>query len=299
VNPVNPLDPASDARAWVTPTDPYSKGSEEPPQPATSANPDDRPTEDANSFAALLGLVGLFVVLAGIGTVAWTKFRRYDDEQLATLLNPDGKLPSMLDAQAADLGTTGMTHASEQAKSLGGGLGVGGAKVVPNAALAPNGVPPAAPAPTPAAEPVEQPKQPVTAQAAPVQAPPPAAPAITAPVVPPSQIKAPIVPPVGAPANGAHAGNGAPQAAPVEEAAPQAAPAPPRAAPAPAAPAPVAPAPAAPSQRSEVDSELQRILNEAGVDRKVDGILDGARSEAERRGVSLDSGQQRPGSRSR
>jgi hypothetical protein len=284
VNPVNPLEPPGDARAWVTPTDPYSKGSEKALQPAASTNPDDRQTENANSFAALVGLLGLFVVLFGIGTVAWTKFRRYDDEQLATLLNPDGKLPSMLDASAVDLGATGMTNASEQAKVLGGGLGVGGAKVVPNVAPAPA----QAPAPEPAA-PAQEPKQPVTAQAAPAPAapaqPPPAAPAVAAPMVPPSQIKAPIVPPVGAPANGAHVGNGAAQPAPVEEAVPQAAPAPP------------APAPA-PAHRSEVDSELQRILNEAGVDTKLDGILDDARSEAKSRGVSLDSGQ-RPGSRSR
>ena len=60
-------------------------------------------TEDANSTAALLGLLGLFIVIGGISAVAWTRFRRYDDEQLAALINPDGKLPSMLDDQAVDL----------------------------------------------------------------------------------------------------------------------------------------------------------------------------------------------------
>ena len=41
--------------------------------------------------------------------------------------------------------------------------------------------------------------------------------------------------------------------------------------------------------RGEVETELQRILHEAGVDTKVESILTGARAEAERQGVAMDS----------
>jgi hypothetical protein len=72
----------------------------------------DRKTEDANSTAALIGLAGLFILVSGIASLAWTRFRRYDDEQLSTLLNPEGKLPALLDDKAIDLGTAGMTGAA-------------------------------------------------------------------------------------------------------------------------------------------------------------------------------------------
>ena len=87
------------------------------------------------------------------------------------------------------------------------------------------------------------------------------------PAAPIPLIKAPIVPAVtngdgahvnGTPApvtNGAHASNGA----------------------------------HAPSYRQEVESELQRILQEAGLDAELEGILIDARAEAERRGVPMDS----------
>jgi hypothetical protein len=61
---------------------------------------------------------------------------------------------------------------------------------------------------------------------------------------------------------------------------------------------PVAAAPAtngadthAPSYGNEVDTELQRILREAGVDSQVESILSDARTEAARQGVTVDSDQ--------
>jgi len=46
---------------------------------------------------------------------------------------------------------------------------------------------------------------------------------------------------------------------------------------------------AAPSYREEVETELQRILQEAGLDTELEGILSDARAEAARRGVPMDS----------
>ncbi len=308
VTPVTPLVPPKDARAWITPLDPYARGAEDAPQPPVSTNPRDRATEDANSTAALVGLLGIFIVLGGLGAVAWTKFRRYDDEQLATLLNPDGKLPSMLDGQAVDLGAAGMSGAVAKSQGLAGGLGVGGSRMLsPAAAAAAAGVvkpagdqedpapvvsapePPEVEAPVISPATIEAPVVPVAHSAPPVDPP-------KAPVVPPATIKAPIVPPAvdeTAQVNGAHVSNGAHVPTPAE---PPVAdqPPPPAQAPSPA-PAPT-PAPApngtpepSPSDRQEVETELQRILREAGLDAELEGILTDARAEAERQGVAMDS----------
>ena len=67
----------------------------------------------------MLGLGGVFILIGGISAIAWTRFRRYDDAELARLLNSDGKiekLPSMLDDSAIDLHvTSGGTVASDAA----------------------------------------------------------------------------------------------------------------------------------------------------------------------------------------
>jgi len=160
------------------------------------------------------------VLIAGIAAIAWTRFRRYDDAQLATLLNPDGKLPSMLDANAVDLGSAGMSGAPAGAIAAAGGATV----------AATNGS--------------SEKKT----------------------LVPATNIKAPIVPPA---KNGVVHSNGvaAPAQAEVANGA----------------------ATAAPSYREEVETELQRILQEAGLDTELEGILSDARAEAARRGVPMDS----------
>ena len=43
------------------------------------------------------------------------------------------------------------------------------------------------------------------------------------------------------------------------------------------------------SYREQVESELQRILDDAGLHTEVDGILADARAEAQRQGVPIDS----------
>ncbi len=253
-------EPSKDARAWLTPLDVYSRSSEAPPQPAR--DPLDRKTEDANSTAALIGLAGLFILVSGIASLAWTRFRRYDDEQLSALLNPEGKLPALLDDKAADLGTEGMT-------------GAAGAIAAADADRATEDK-----ADRTRADEIAATQAQMTPR----------------PAVPATNIKAPIVPPAGIPsaapgeaptemqpvvashaesapangngshvngtngahvANGAHAGNGGHGAAS--------------------------------SYRQEVESELQRILNEAGLDTELEGILTDARAEAERQGVPMDS----------
>ena len=197
--PVNPLAAAPTGKAWVTPIDPYARSTAKPEQPPASTDPSDRSTEQANSTAALVGLVGLFVLLGGLSAVAWTRFRRYDDEQLSTLLNPDGKLPSMLDDSAVDLGAGGMVGAHSKSKDTAGGLGVGGSRQLSNAAAAAAAAGTVVAAPgdvkessAPATEPV-----PSSAEPSPVAA---AEPGIKAPTIAAALIKAPIVPPaVGAP----------------------------------------------------------------------------------------------------
>jgi hypothetical protein len=342
----SPVQPQQGGKAWVTPVDPYARGSEKAPQPPASTDPSDRQTEAANSTAALVGLVGLFVLIGGLSAIAWTRFRRYDDEQLATLLNPDGalpsKLPSLLDDKAVDLGSAGMTGAAAKSQTIAGGIGVGGSRMTPASGAAPTAAAAAAagaaaaaatgpaqateptrehteaaPGVVPAAAPVAAatalipaaaikapimppakgtaPSTPVvppaetTTPAAPAPAPVPStpevkapevkAPEVKAPEVKAPEVKAPVVPPVIAPANGASVTNGAHEPTPL--AAPE--------------PAPVAEAPPAPSAtpdptyREEVETELQRILRDAGVDTELETILTDARAEAERKGVAMNS----------
>ena len=214
-----PTEPPKDAKTWVTPLDVFARGSDPAPQPPVSTDPSERDTEAANSSAALVGLGGLFIIIGGFAALAWTRFRRYDDSQLASLINPDGKLPSMLDNNAIDLGA-GMTGAAAAAAAATGS--------VPTAAKNGHAQKPA------------------------------------------KELKAPVVPPA---KNGAHTGaqrsNGS--EAVTQIVAPQVATAPER------------------SYREEVESELQRILKEAGLDAELEGILSDARAEAARRGVPMDS----------
>jgi hypothetical protein len=97
--------PAKAGRAWVTPTDPYQKQENASP---TLNNPAlaraDRPSEIARSTEALVGLGGIFLLLAGTVAIGWTRFRRYDDRRLDEILNPEGKLPTHLDPKAKDMG---------------------------------------------------------------------------------------------------------------------------------------------------------------------------------------------------
>ena len=232
-----PTEPAKDAKSWVTPLDPYTRVSEKAPQPAISLNPSERATEDANSTAALFGLLGLFIVIGGISAIAWTRFRRYDDEQLAALINPDGKLPSMLDDKAVDM-DGGVKGADAAVLAAGAtGLGVGGARATETN----NG---------------KQDKKTIEGPqklAKRVD--------IKAPMLPAALLGgAAAVPPAvngdkHTNGNGAHAPN-------VESPS---------------------------SYRHEVESELQRILHDAGLETELEGILTDARAEAERRGVPMDS----------
>ena len=118
--PAVPREPPKDARAWITPKDQLSRTEEKALQPAADAIPRlERKTEKANSNVALFGLGGVFILIGGISAIAWTRFRRYDDAQLAQLLSTDGKiekLPSMLDDSAVDLRvTSGGTVATDAA----------------------------------------------------------------------------------------------------------------------------------------------------------------------------------------
>ena len=252
-------EPPKDARTWLTPLDVYSRGSEPPPQPPPSADPLDRKTEQANSTAALLGLAGLFILIGGIAAMAWTRFRRYDDEQLATLLNPDGKLPSLLDDNAVDLGADGMSGAA-------GAIAVAGAQRA-------------------AEDKGSNERADAIGEQQAQMTPRPAVPAtkITAPIVPPASVaggspsEAPTEQqPVPASASGngangaAHANGAPPNGANGTHAAHGA-------------------NGTARSYRQEVESELQRILQDAGLEAELEGILGDARAEAERQGVPMDS----------
>jgi hypothetical protein len=118
--PAVPHEPPKGAKAWITPKDSLSRSEEKAPQPAANAIPRlERKTDKANSNAALFGLGGVFILIGGISAIAWTRFRRYDDAQLAQLLSSTGKiekLPSMLDDSAVDLHvTSGGTVATDAA----------------------------------------------------------------------------------------------------------------------------------------------------------------------------------------
>jgi hypothetical protein len=267
---ITPSEPPAGARAWLTPLDTFSRGSDEAPQPSAAALPRlDRKTDDANSNAALLGLGGLFILIGGISAIAWTRFRRYDDERLAELLNPDGKLPKMLDDKAVDLGLTEGTVATN-AEAAAAAANPSMKIMTPQEAAAEMEA--ASPATSkPAAKPVQ-----LGSLVLPPAAAGPAAPN-GAPVLPPAGADQPDVPPAttdppapaGAPAPSVTPVNGTPPAV--------------NGTPANGAPSPKD------SYRQEVESELQRILGEAGLDAELEGILSDARAEAARQGVPIDS----------
>jgi len=96
--------PEKDARTWLTPLDPYQKGDNKPVKLNKSVLArNDQPSDVANSTAALIGLAGIFLLLAGTGAIAWTRFRRFDDQRLDQLMNPEGNLPTHLDPKAGDM----------------------------------------------------------------------------------------------------------------------------------------------------------------------------------------------------
>ena len=254
-------EPPSDARTWLTPLDVYSRNSEAPPQPPRT-DPLDRRTEDANSTAALVGLGGLFVLVSGIAALAWMRFRRHDDEELAALLNPEGKLPSLLDDKAIDLGTAGMTGAAGAIAVAEGARGDEDREGSERADAIASKQAEMTPQPKVPASQIKAPIIP-PATGMPAKATEPEAPTAQQPVVASGggaeETQANGTPPQAA--NGAHAGNGA--HAPNGN--------------------------GAASYREEVESELQRILKEAGLDAELEGILTDARAEAERQGVPMDS----------
>ncbi len=252
-------EPPKDARAWLTPLDVYSRNSEPAPQPPPSTNPADRKTDEANSTEALLGLGGMFILVCGLAAIAWTKFRRYDDEQLASLINPEGKLPALLDDKAADLGTSGMSGAAgaiAAAESRATEDKEDGERATAIASSQSEMTP------TPAV-PTTEIKAPILAplKAAPERSDAPSeAPTEQQPVVASGAESAPPANGNGNHVNGTNGSHG-----------------------------PSGTNQAAPSYRREVESELQRILQEAGLDTELEGILTDARVEAERQGVPMDS----------
>ena len=374
--PTTPAEPPRDGRAWVTPSDPSAKGSDAPFEATKGALArTELPSDPANSTAALLGLVGLFLLLVGIATIGWTRFRRYDDQRLDEILNPEGKLPTHLDPKAKDAvdessvpktripkfarkpaavvaagaGLVAAAAGSEEkkndrkarkaekaaereakkaAKTPGrrGGQGKGAMGQLtaeqkasmtdeekeafrqewkkqkrvkarkkkkaplptfdPTAPDAPDGPVVVAHGPMAKSAAPKKPKKGLLRRGkkVPEAAPPEAATPEAAPA-PASPAPEPVTP--------------APKAAEPEPAAPQPTPAPPPAAsngvPANGVPANGAPAPPNGRQpqhesyRAEVETELQRILNDAGLHAEVDGILADAKAEAERQGVPIDS----------
>jgi hypothetical protein len=97
-------EPPREAKAWVTPQDPYQRAENPPLKLGQNAIARvEQPSETANSTEALIGLGGVFLLLGGTVLMAWNRFRRYDNERLHEIENPDGKLPSHLDPKAEDL----------------------------------------------------------------------------------------------------------------------------------------------------------------------------------------------------
>ena len=379
-SPTTPAEPPRDGRAWVTPADPSAKASD-PPLEATKGAlaRTELPSDPANSTAALLGLAGFFFLLVGIATIGWTRFRRYDEQRLDEILNPEGKLPTHLDPKAKDAvdessvpktripkfarkpaavvaagaGVVAAVAGSEEAKKdrkarkaekaaereakkaaktpgRRGGQGKGAMgqltaeqkaamtdeekeafrqewkrkrrlegkrkkkaplpRFDPTAADAPEGPTVVTHGPM-AKSPPKKPKKGLLRRGK--QAPEAATPAAVTPEAAPAPVS-----PAPQPATPA------PKAAEPEPAAPQPTPVPPAAAsngvPANGATANGVPAngvaqppngdrPPDQSYRAEVETELQRILNDAGLHAEVDGILADAKAEAERQGVPIDS----------
>jgi hypothetical protein len=96
--------PPRDGKVWISPIDTHQRGENPPLQVSKGLLArTDQPSDVANSDAALLGLAGVLLLMAGGGALAWTRFRRYDEERLTEIENPDGKLPTHLDPKARDM----------------------------------------------------------------------------------------------------------------------------------------------------------------------------------------------------
>jgi len=317
-------EPAKEGRAWITPTDPYQKLENAPPKLNDAALArTDRPSDPANSTAALVGLGGIFLLLAGTVAIGWTRFRRYDDQRLDEILNPEGKLPTHLDPEAKDTkakDTTakdvGKKPRKPGRKPLPGTPRRGGGGVLADLsdeqkasmsdeeldelraqfkkerkaarkkrrkAVLPTFDPtdPAAAAAAAAgaaaaASGAEEQVDPTAADATsatpakPADPPPPAEaterPAAEQPghTVPNGKPPPQAVPPIPVPhVNGGPHGQGGGEAGNAP--------------------------PAHRSYREQVETELQRILDDAGLHTEVDGILADAKAEAQRQGVPIDS----------
>jgi len=97
-------EPPRDGKAWITPLDPYQRAENAPPKLRQGALARaEQPSEVANSTAALVGLAGIFLLFSGVGAIGWNRFRRYDNERLEEVENPEGKLPTHLDPKAKDM----------------------------------------------------------------------------------------------------------------------------------------------------------------------------------------------------
>jgi hypothetical protein len=294
-------------RAWVTPADPYQKGENTPPKLDDAALARvDRPSDVANSTAALVGLGGIFLLLVGSGAIGWTRFRRYDDQRLEEILNPEGKLPTHLDPKGApkpaptvSLAKGGaqrmglLAHLTDEQRASMSEEELAEARKERKAARRH-----IRKAPLPTFDPTD-----------------PAAAAAAAAAVPAADVargmeeqggedsKGDANPPKArrwlrrkAPVPAADAKAADTATAPTKpDTAPQGEP----------PPQPVSPIPAPPvngggqagngaspphgSYREQVETELQRILDDAGLHTEVDGILADARAEAQRQGVPIDS----------
>jgi hypothetical protein len=96
-------EPPPDGKMWATPLDPNQKAENVPLKLNAATLGENRPSDVAKSTAALIGLGGFALLLLGGTAIAWNRFRRYDEERLTAIENPDGKLPTHLDPNASDV----------------------------------------------------------------------------------------------------------------------------------------------------------------------------------------------------
>jgi hypothetical protein len=254
--PKLPQGPSLTVRTWISPLDGGTRLLRPPAGPHLSRT--ERKADKAKSSFALVGLAGLFVLVAGITFVGLWVLKRRDDVSLAEAL---GALPQHLDEGDPD-----MIRSEEEPATIGlAAHAMAGAP--PIAAQVPLVEPPTQP--TKPEQPVEEPTtlEPPTEEPTVAQEPA-EEPAIVEPA--PSEELEPAG--VGEGENGAAAtvagtGNGA--AAAVGEGENGA----------------IAPT----FHREQVEAELQRMLSEVGVSAELEGILADAKAEAERQGISIDS----------
>lgn len=273
-------------RAWVTPVDPYQKGENTTPKLDDAALArTDRPADVANSTAALIALGGIFLLLAGTGAIGWTRFRRYDDRRLEEILNPEGKLPTHLDPKAKDMGGDVALAQAPRVKAAGGRPG----KAERRGVLAHLSDEERASMSEEELEALRTKLKKARRRS-------------RKSVLPSFDPTDPAAAAAAAAAADAAAGKEEQGAAPAK---PDGSPSPAEATEKPTAEQPVPPIPAphvnggggagngaAPphrSHREQVETELQRILDDAGLHTEVDGILADARAEAQRQGVPIDS----------